>query len=172
MIVSLTCFTLLIAILVAMDGKPLQDWRLPIQINSLISVFATVARSALLLILAEGLSQLKWNHLEASGGTLDQLQTFDSASRGPWGSFVFTAKIRKANFRVLATIGAALTVLATAFEPFAQQVIEFPSRVAVMENETAHLRTAKSFYMSSDPIINHKGDTLCYPSERGRALTI
>jgi hypothetical protein len=159
MIVSLTCVTLVVAILLIMNGKPLRDWQLPIQINSLISVFATVAKYALLLIFAEGLSQLKWNHFETSGGTLDQLQTFDSASRGPWGSFVFAARMHNAKFRLLATLGAGLTVLTTAFEPFAQQVIEFPSRVVVLGNETAYVRTAKAFYMPPDPMINNKGQS-------------
>lgn len=171
MILSLTCAALIVAVLIAMNGKPLRDWRLPIQINSLISVFATIAKSALLLIFAEALSQLKWNHLETSGGTLDQLQAFDSASRGPWGSFVFAVKMRKANFRILATVGATLTVLATAFEPFAQQVIEFPSRVVVMENETAYVRVAEAFYMSSE-MGDNEGPALCCPYRRKKVLII
>lgn len=49
------------AILLAMDNRPLHDWKLSfIQPNSLVSVFSTIAKSPLLVPLAEGLGQLKW----------------------------------------------------------------------------------------------------------------
>ncbi|KAF2711093.1 hypothetical protein K504DRAFT_466114, partial [Pleomassaria siparia CBS 279.74] len=37
-----------------MSGRPLTAWHIPIQINSLVAVFSTFARSLLLLALTEG----------------------------------------------------------------------------------------------------------------------
>jgi hypothetical protein len=145
-VVSLVSMTLIITILLAMNGKPLQYWKLPIQINSLVAVLSTIARSASLLILAEGLSQLKWNHFEKPASTLDQLQTFDDASRGPWGALMFFLKMKK-GIRILTAIGAALTVLALAFEPFTQQVLEFPSRKISITNGTAYVHAAEEFVL-------------------------
>ena len=51
-LVSLVSTSLILTILCFMNGRPLSDWELPIQLNSLIAIFSTVARSALLLALA------------------------------------------------------------------------------------------------------------------------
>lgn len=143
-VVSLVATTLIMAILLVMNGKPLQHWRLPIQINSLVAIFSTFARSSLLLVLAEGLSQLKWNHFEKQSSTLNQLQTFDEASRGPWGALMLLVKLKR-EIRCLSAIGAALTVLGLAFEPFTQQILEFPSRKVSITNGTAHVYAAQGF---------------------------
>lgn len=155
--VSLLSITLLLTILLAMEGKALLLWKLPIQINSLVAVLSTFARSAILLIFAEGLSQLKWNSFEKRANTLDRLQIFDDASRGPWGALVFILKIKKGEIRSLAAIGAALTILALAFEPFTQQILEFPSRRISKPNETVYLSTAESFALREWSSSNKEG---------------
>ncbi|KAF1967799.1 hypothetical protein BU23DRAFT_411161, partial [Bimuria novae-zelandiae CBS 107.79] len=76
-----------ISVLISIQGKPLADWGLPIQPNSLVAVFSTIAKSALLVPIAECISQLKWTYFEAPR-TLSQMQVFDDASRGPWGALV------------------------------------------------------------------------------------
>jgi hypothetical protein len=122
--VATICTALIVAILVDMDGKPLANWRFHtnlIQPNSLVAVFSTLAKSSLLYPIAECLGQLKWSYFEKrSSGTLNQLQHFDWASRGPWGAarLLWDVKWRA----VLASLGAIVTVLLLAFEPFAQQV--------------------------------------------------
>jgi hypothetical protein len=144
---SFTSMTLILAILFTMHEKPLTAWQLPIQINSLVAVFSTFAKSALLVALAEGVSQLKWNHFEKRGGTLDQLETFDKASRGPWGALLFPFKIFKGGPAILAATGALLTVLALGFEPFTQQIIDFPSRSIVLTNSTTYAALATDLMM-------------------------
>jgi hypothetical protein len=47
-LVSLICMALIVAVLFSMDGKPLRDWKLPIQPNSLVAIFSTITKSALL----------------------------------------------------------------------------------------------------------------------------
>lgn len=142
--VSLLSMSLIAAILVAMNGKSLVAWKLPMQINSMIALCSTIARSASLPILAEGLSQLKWNHFEKGASTMDRLQAFDDASRGPWGAVMVFVKM-KWELRSLPAIGAFLTILALAFEPFTQQILKFPSRRVVVGNGTAYVSAAEEF---------------------------
>ena len=128
---GIICTSLNVSILFAMDGKALDSWHLPIQPNSLVAVFSAVAKSALLVPIAECLSQLKWMYLD--GGepkTLNQLQVFDDASRGPWGAWVLLWRLRSKHRSLLACFGAVITILLLAFEPFTQQVITFPTRSA------------------------------------------
>lgn len=140
-VLSITCTCLIIAILVSMHDKPLTEWKLPIQPSSLIAVFSTIAKSALLVPVAECISQLKWIYFE-NPTRLSQLQTFDDASRGPWGSLMF---LTQAHTTSMASIGALITLLALAFEPFAQQVIEFPSRNAVLTNLTGSVASSNAW---------------------------
>jgi Protein of unknown function (DUF3176) len=51
-------------------------------INTLISVYIVILKAALLLVAAEGLSQLKWTWFGVSRPLMD-LVSFDDASRGP-----------------------------------------------------------------------------------------
>ena len=67
------------------NNQPLQAWPFPIQPNSLISVFSTLAKTALMLPMASVISQMKWIWFEKPRN-LAQLQVFDRASRGPWGA--------------------------------------------------------------------------------------
>ncbi|KAK1706325.1 hypothetical protein BDP67DRAFT_569640 [Colletotrichum lupini] len=83
-----------------------------ISINSLIAVFTAVFKAALILPVAEGLGQLKWNWFDRSQ-TLGDLVLFDNASRGPWG--------------YLAGLGAFITVAALAIDAFSQATINLGS---------------------------------------------
>jgi len=152
-LVSLISMSLILTILCYMNGRLLSDWKLPIQLNSLIAIFSTFARSALMLALAEGLSQLKWNHFEKRHSTLDRLQIYDEASRGPWGSVMYLVKMSK-DMRAIAALGALLTILALAFEPFTQQIIEFSPQQTLSANATAYVLSAETFKMN----MNVKGE--------------
>lgn len=114
-----------------MDGKPMWKWTLPIQPNSLVAVFSTIAKSALLYPLAECLGQLKWVYFKKPR-VLSQMQTFNAACRGPWGATVFLWKTK--GTVMLASMGALITIFMLGFEPFAQQVIQFSSQLTPLPN--------------------------------------
>jgi hypothetical protein len=76
--------------------------------------------------------------------TLAQLQVFDEASRGPWGSFVLFWRTRGAAAPALALPGALITVFMLAFEPFAQQVVSFLTRNAALHNVTGSVSAITS----------------------------
>jgi hypothetical protein len=130
--VSFICMALIITILFIMDGKPLRDWKLPIQPNSLVAIFSTVAKSALLVPVAESVGQLKWDYFHDRPRTVRHMQIFDEASRGPWGALTLLYRTRGRS--VLAGYAAAITVLMLAFEPFTQQIIKVHSQQAPMYN--------------------------------------
>lgn len=79
------------------------------------SCFSTVAKSVLLVPVAECLSELKGNYFEKPS-VLSQMQVFDDTSRGPWGALklLWTTRVTE----LLASAGAFLTLIMLLFEPF------------------------------------------------------
>jgi hypothetical protein len=109
-----------------MNGKPMTLWKSRISLNAIVSVFATISKSALLVPVTACVSQLKWLHFENKARFLEEMDTFDRSSRGPLGALELIAKI---NLRApAASIGAVIILLALAIDPFTQQILEFPVR--------------------------------------------
>lgn len=80
------CCVLAVAVLFAIvaityprQGLPLPQWPYSISINSLIAVLAVIMKAAVLLVTAEGLSQLKWIWFKR-GRPLSDLVTYDMVS--------------------------------------------------------------------------------------------
>ncbi|KAL3490754.1 hypothetical protein BJX62DRAFT_237868 [Aspergillus germanicus] len=121
---STCCFVSICAVLFAYDGKVRPTWKLGLSLNTAISILATGCRSALTLVVSEAISQLKW--LWVKDGEPKQLlgmQVFDNASRGPLGALTMLFKY---SGRSLVSLGAVLTILMLAFEPFVQQILSYP----------------------------------------------
>ncbi|KAK6073796.1 hypothetical protein SCUP515_06718 [Seiridium cupressi] len=153
-LLSLICVSLVIAILVLAGNTPLESWPLAIQPNSLISVLTTIGKSAMIVVITSCISQLKWRYFQTQSHPLSHLQSFDEASRGPWGSLVFLggAKTRSA---VVASALALVTIFSLGFEPSSQQILEFPSRTARIENVTAYVGQALSYQSSAFNVLDH-----------------
>lgn len=138
-----TCFTALtIAILSYMHDKPQSHWKLSIAPNSLVAVFSTLAKSALLFPLAECIGQLKWHYHEGARA-LSEIDEFDRAGRGPWGACTFIVKLGKS--APFTALGAFIIVLMLAFEPFAQQVITFSTRDIPIKNSGEFITKTNSW---------------------------
>lgn len=114
-----------------MHEQPLSDWKLAISINATVSILTTVAKSALMLLVAESISHLKWLHYESTQ-CLKDVQAFDEASRGPWGATMFVLGARGRS--LLATIASVIVVVSLGFEPAAQQMLSFPSRSVALKS--------------------------------------
>ncbi|KAK1749682.1 hypothetical protein QBC47DRAFT_440028 [Echria macrotheca] len=142
-VVSAVSMGLILIILVKTDGMTLADWSLPIQPNSLISVFTTVGKSALMVPIAGCLGQLAWQHFAAEPKSLDHIRVFDDASRGPWGALELIFVIGRKGY--LARLLAAATVLAMGIEPFAQQVLEFGTRRVWSPTPLVQIAAATSY---------------------------
>lgn len=125
---SLACLAAIVTVLAVVDQKPLAWWKFPIRPNALIAVFSAVAKATFLLPVAECISQSKWHHFSRGPRPLADLQRFDDASRGPWGSFMFLFSRRPTHTTLLASLGCIITISALAVDPFTQQIISYPSR--------------------------------------------
>jgi hypothetical protein len=70
--------------------------------------------------------RLKWLHFDSQPRRLADLEVFDSASRGPFGSLMmfFHGSTRS----TVAAAGALLTIVALAADPFSQQVVAVATR--------------------------------------------
>ncbi|KAJ3565318.1 hypothetical protein NPX13_g7551 [Xylaria arbuscula] len=123
------CLTLALSILLRYDQKLVPQFAYGITLNAIISTLTTFSKSFLLVAVAGAISQLKWRWFQSvEGRRVIDTQLFDDASRGPWGSLILLATPSRWS---LASMGAVVTILALAFEPFTQQVTTYPVRQAV-----------------------------------------
>lgn len=135
---SFLCLVTIIAFLMTIEGRPLANWRIgstEISPNTVISIASTLMKASILLPLAQGISQLKWTYFQESARPLANIQTFDNASRGPWGAMILLFRVRGRALN--ATLGAILTILTLALDPFNQQILAYPVRDVVASNYTA-----------------------------------
>jgi hypothetical protein len=119
---SIGCLTTLVGLLSVYDGQETPSLPYSITLNALVSILATAAKSSMLFAIAGTLGQLKWAWF-ADSRELSDIQTFDDATRGPWGAIVLLCS---RSIRPLASLGAAITILALAYDPFLQQLVRYP----------------------------------------------
>ncbi|KAI4125525.1 MAG: hypothetical protein LQ347_005352 [Umbilicaria vellea] len=145
-LLSLLALTALIAFLAIHDNKAPPRWQPGITLNAIISVCAIVAQTAMMIPIAQGISQLKWQWFHHRQ-PLNTMQLFDDASRGPWGALRLLFSTRALlvyqrstmfdlvndrpkrltiSLRNLQSLGAVIAILALAIEPFIQQVVSYP----------------------------------------------
>ncbi|KAF4259981.1 hypothetical protein CNMCM8812_005661 [Aspergillus fumigatus] len=124
-----------------MDNKPLSAWRGPISLNATISILTTACTAMLMHGVSTFIGQSKWLHFKNRPRKLADLETFDGASRGVWGSILLLTTI-KWN---LATIGAFITILRLAFSPFTQQVVLIEQHEIISPSDTAAFGYAHNY---------------------------
>jgi hypothetical protein len=125
--VSVLTLAIIIATLALTDGKPLPTWPMNITLNSFISFMSTLMKAACAVPIVECISQLKWLRFRKAGAVRD-IQTFDEASRGIWGS----AKLLVATPGIhLAKLGALITIILLAVDPFVQQAVAYKKEPVV-----------------------------------------
>ncbi|KAK0622261.1 hypothetical protein DIS24_g11244 [Lasiodiplodia hormozganensis] len=138
-VISAIAMGVLVVTFILTDDHPLPHWPLSITLNSFISILGTVVKAAMVVPIAEGISQLKWLWFKKAG-VLKDIQTFDEASRGMWGSLKLLMGTRGVH---LAKLGAFLTIFSLAVDPFIQQIVAYPVRMVISDvNSTipiAHL---------------------------------
>lgn len=118
--ISWACLVAIGVLLGAYDGKPFPTGPGGISLNAMVAILSTVAKSSLMCSVSAVLGQMKWDWFEAQPRRLDQLEIFDDASRGPLGATRF---VLGGTVRSLATLGALVTILGLAIDPFVQQVV-------------------------------------------------
>lgn len=140
--------TAVIVILAVEDGKSLDDWLLPIQPNSLISIFITLCKAAIMTALTGAISQSMWIQFKQRSTQMSIVDDILEAGRGPWGSLnLLKSKMKGKHFNLLAILGALITVITIAFDPFVQQVMSFPTR-------TIQSRDGKAIFKLSQHLVD------------------
>jgi hypothetical protein len=120
LLVSWVSMSAIVGLLVHYNQKPIVTW-LELSLNAMISILATIFKSALLFALSSCLGQ--WTYISFSSRRHRQLSEFviyDSASRGSLGSLSLLWKTRLSSW---AAIGACTTLLLFFVDPFFQQII-------------------------------------------------
>lgn len=125
MVFSLLCFVAIICILAAFNQKTRPDFAYGFTLNAIVSILATASKSSLTYMIGECIGQLKWIWFYQKERQLDQIQLFDSASRGPLGSLFV---IMRHKGQSIVSLGALVTILVLTFDPFLQQILTYPTR--------------------------------------------
>lgn len=109
--------------------------------NSMIAIMTTVSKTAMMVPIASCISQVKWDYFRKTSHPYKDLEAFDTASRGPWGSLYFLGHMRTQ--ALTASALAIITLVALGFEPTAQQIL----RVSTREQE---IYPQPSIFLGSD----------------------
>ncbi|CAI7595784.1 unnamed protein product [Penicillium palitans] len=143
---SVVGIALLVGFLVNIHDKPYADWH-TVAPNTVVSIISAVTKAALLGAVSSCLGQLKWKSYERpSSAPLERMQTIDEASRGSWGALKVLSRMASGSkMGILTFSGAVLTFLAVAVDPFAQQILSFPSRQVQASNETAFIQSTRNY---------------------------
>lgn len=157
----LVAFGVLIAIICVLnqhDGQPLPEWKYGITLNALVSVLSTILKAAAVMPLAVGISQAKWLWY-AEPRPLKDIETFDDASRGPWGSLLLLLDMRA---HYIASLGAFLTIIALAVDPFTQQVVQTQECMRLDTSAVARIPRANVYDRNGGKVLGTHGENSLY----------
>ncbi|KAG5747852.1 hypothetical protein H9Q70_009466 [Fusarium xylarioides] len=114
------------AILGAYDTDELPDWSgkigAGITLNALVAVIATIFRATIAFVALEVLAQLKWDWITKTFRPVGDMQRYDDASRGAWGSFMLLPVVFK--HQPQAIVAVIVVVTSLAIGPVTQQAIQ------------------------------------------------
>ena len=153
---SILALGLLIGIAVIfwyMDDRPLSAWRGQVSLNTTIAILTTSCTAVLMHGVSAFIGQSKWLHFKDKPRKLTDFEVYDEASRGPWGSIQLLTTV-KWN---LATIGAFITILRLAFEPFTQQVVLIESRDIISTAKAATFGYTHRYVRDTDFDLSNAG---------------
>ena len=154
----LAAFFAIVATVYPYSGKKPPDWKYGLTLNTFIAIEVVVLKAAMLLVIAEGLGQLKWTWFGRER-TLHDLTTYDNASRGPWGALVLLCKLR--GRQLVSGIGAFVTLAALIIDPFAQQLVSTQDCDVVVPSTNATI--SRSNYFNESSYTGADGSTASVP---------
>ncbi|OJJ35802.1 hypothetical protein ASPWEDRAFT_41044 [Aspergillus wentii DTO 134E9] len=136
---SVICAVAILVLLLVYDGKASPSLPHELTLNTIVSILATASKSSLIFLISASISQLKWIWFQKEKKPIYHLQSIDDASRGPLGALKIIFQHRGYSWICL---GALVTVLALAFDPFIQQIISYPVRQVPSPTDIASTKQA------------------------------
>ena len=88
-IISFLCMVAVVVVLLRYNKGPLPEWWFGMTLNTFLTIMSITATTVLAVPLANGISQLKWIHFYERKAPIVDMQIYDDASRGFWGSLYF-----------------------------------------------------------------------------------
>jgi hypothetical protein len=116
------------------ERRTIPEWPYKLTINSIISLFILVLKTSALVVLCEGISQLKWTWFSRTR-PLSDIAAYDDASRGPWGALVLMWTLRHRHLS--SSLAAFIMLAALLLDPMGQQLVEYYSCDQALLNTTA-----------------------------------
>ncbi|KAF3045733.1 hypothetical protein E8E11_007451 [Didymella keratinophila] len=123
------------------QNKPLPQWPQLITINSIVSLFSLLMRAGVGLVLAEGISQCKWQWFRKPR-KLKEMDRFDAASRSAWGSVGLLVHVKLERLSCVVALGALITIWAALTGFFLQQLMVFHD--CQQQDHSAIVRVSKT----------------------------
>ncbi|PYH92403.1 hypothetical protein BO71DRAFT_420837 [Aspergillus ellipticus CBS 707.79] len=140
----------MICLLAFYNQRPQPSWQY-VSLNSIISWLSTLSKGSLVFAVGEMIGQLKWVWFAQQQRPLIHLRSFDSASRGPWGSLGLFWTLRARHFALL---GALTIILALVFDPFSQNMIHTYPKTVADASGTALLANVSVYNTTGPRILN------------------
>jgi len=164
MLISIAALVAICGILVSYQNQPLSAWRFQYLPNSIVSQLMTISRSALMFSTASTISQALWNHVRQEPRALIQVQSFDDASRGPFGAALMLAYATRYCFPGI--LGSFITVATLLMESFTQQVLQYPLRSDPAGTNSTFPVTHHFVYSDGQDICKPPSPSLCLIVDR------
>ncbi|KAF4769302.1 hypothetical protein N7455_008745 [Penicillium solitum] len=144
-----------------MDNKPLSAWPATISLNATVSLLITACSTALMYGVSAFIGQSKWLHFKNGPRKLTDLETFDEASRGAWGSILLLIMLLTTVTWNIATIGALITILRLSFSAFAQQVVLIEQRDVISSAGIATFGYAYNYNLTAqNRLFNSRSESI------------
>ncbi|KAK5997431.1 hypothetical protein PT974_02787 [Cladobotryum mycophilum] len=140
-ILAIVLLVVLAITLSLFDGQCLPDWPLGFTVNTAVALLSTVCRTAVVIPIAEGISQLKWNWFVTGQRPVRDIHVFDQASRGPWGSLMLLTKVR-GRFTFLSIVASIILVGSLVTPPLTQSTISYSTRLVATLDENVVTKAA------------------------------
>ncbi|KAF4442455.1 hypothetical protein F53441_11741 [Fusarium austroafricanum] len=150
----------ILAVLGAYNTNEMPDWNggtgIGITLNALIAIIATIYRTILAFVALEVLAQLKWDWITTTFRPVGDMQRFDDASRGAWGSLMLLPIVFKRQPQAI--LAVVVVVVSLAIGPFTQQTIQphYCAKIAPEQSATISLanRVDGSLHYNERPSAN------------------
>ncbi|KAH7134938.1 hypothetical protein B0J11DRAFT_575562 [Dendryphion nanum] len=140
------CFALIVLVVLATylnvcDGKPM--WTKGIALNTIVAIASGLFRASIMVPVSVCISQSVWIWMLKEQRPLQHVIRHDQASRGPWGSVHALARARSSSPLLL--LGAFITIVVLATEPFFQQSVGYYDKNILDPQLTAATSSALTY---------------------------